>query len=69
MVQPDSLVEESDSLHSSPPQKYLRLSLDDNIGVANVETDNSIKAEVSHLVSEDEFQQTSSSTLPFVGLR
>lgn len=55
LVQLDSLDEVSDSLHSSPSRKYLRLSLDDNIGVANVETENSLKAEVSHLVSEEEF--------------
>jgi 5'-3' exoribonuclease 2 len=45
LVQLDSLDEVSDSLHSSPSRKYLRLSLDDNIGVANVETENSLKAE------------------------
>lgn len=50
-MQLDSLDEVSDSLHSSPPRKYLRFSLDNNIGVANVESENSIKAEVSHLVS------------------
>ncbi|EOA12369.1 hypothetical protein CARUB_v10025807mg [Capsella rubella] len=43
-VQLDCLDEVSDSLHS-PPNKYLRLSLDDNIGVANVETENRIKTE------------------------
>lgn len=45
----------SASLHSSPPRKFLRVSLDDNVGVANVETENSNKAEVSHLVSMEEF--------------
>ncbi|KAG7536782.1 Zinc finger CCHC-type [Arabidopsis suecica] len=45
LVQLDSLDEVSDSLHSSPPRRYLRLSLDNNIGVANFETENSFKAE------------------------
>ncbi|KFK32919.1 hypothetical protein AALP_AA6G306200 [Arabis alpina] len=45
VVQLDSPVEVSDSLHLSTPQKYLRLSLDDDISVVNVETENSIKAE------------------------
>ncbi|XP_010442174.1 PREDICTED: 5'-3' exoribonuclease 2 [Camelina sativa] len=45
LVQLDSVDEVSDSLHSSPPKKYLRLSSDDNIGVTNVKTENSIKTE------------------------
>lgn len=51
-MQLDSQVEESDSL---PPQKLLRLSMDDSVGVVDVETENSINEEVSHLVSEEEF--------------
>ncbi|KAL1206471.1 5'-3' exoribonuclease 2 [Cardamine amara subsp. amara] len=35
----------SASLDSSPPRKFLRVSLDDNVGVANVETESSNKAE------------------------
>ncbi|XP_010494190.1 PREDICTED: 5'-3' exoribonuclease 2-like isoform X2 [Camelina sativa] len=45
LVQLDAVDEVSDLLHSSPPKKYLRLSLDDNTGVTNVETENSIKTE------------------------
>lgn len=54
-MQLDSQVEESDSLHALPPQKLLRLSMDDSVGVVDVETENSINEEVSHLVSEEEF--------------
>uniref|UniRef100_A0A1J3D567 5'-3' exoribonuclease n=1 Tax=Noccaea caerulescens TaxID=107243 RepID=A0A1J3D567_NOCCA len=45
VVQLDSQVEESDSLHALPPQKLLRLSMDDSVGVVDVETENSINEE------------------------
>lgn len=55
-AQRKSRFRKSASLHSSPPQKFLRVSLDDNVGVANVETENSNKEEeVSHLASLEEF--------------